>query len=220
MKSPHNILVRSIADKKIKALAARYLKGKLIDIGCGNKPYHSDLKNLVTEHIGLDHELSPHDKSNIDLVGTAYQIPLETESSDSVLCTAVLEHLEEPHIALVECLRVLKPGGYAIYTIPFIWHLHEKPRDFFRFSKYGIKYIFEKAGFEIIDSQALSGFWVTFGQEFVYYLYRFNRGPLRWFKIIEILGYLIQGSSYLLDKIDKAEDWTWMYIVVVQKPKL
>jgi SAM-dependent methyltransferase len=84
----------------------------------------------------------------------------------------VLEHLEEPEAAIRECHRVLRPGGTAIYTVPFIWHLHEEPRDFFRYSKYGLRYLFEKVGFEIVELRALSGFWVTFGQLFVYNLYR------------------------------------------------
>jgi SAM-dependent methyltransferase len=129
-----------------------------------------------------------------------------------------LEQLEEPEIALRECFRVLHPGGHAIYSIPFIWHVHEEPRDFYRYSKYGIKYLFEKVGFEIIEIKALSGFWVTFGQLFVYNLYRFNRGPLRWAHIIDIIGLFIQIVSYGLDRIDKTEKWTWMYMVVAKKP--
>ena len=65
----------------------------------------------------------------------------------------------------------------------------------------------------------MSGFWVTFGQELVYYLWRFRVGgrlnPLWW--IIPIIGAVIQGVSYLLDKIDHPEDFTWMYIVVARK---
>jgi len=213
----HNILVRGIADKAIIDYAKKYFHGDLIDIGCGIKPYKKKLTPLVDNHIGVDHEHSLHDLSNADLIGSAYRIPAKSETFDSALCTAVLEHLEEPELALKECCRVLKKGGIAVYSIPFIWHIHEKPRDFYRYSKYGIEYLFNKTGFETIQLEALSGFWVTFGQMFVYYLQRFNRGPLRWFRIITILGLLIQGIVFLLDKIDKAEDWTWMYIIAAKK---
>jgi hypothetical protein len=113
---------------------------------------------------------------------------------------------------------VLKPGGCAIYSVPFIWHLHEEPRDFFRFSKYGLSYLFEKTGFEVLELHALSGFWVTFGQLFVYNIHRANRGLIRRLRIIDAAELVIQGSAYLLDKIDKTEQWTWMYMVVVRKP--
>ncbi|MCZ6860781.1 MAG: class I SAM-dependent methyltransferase [Alphaproteobacteria bacterium] len=212
------ILVDHIHDQKLKQYAAIYLNGRLIDIGCGTKVYRNLLAPYVDEHLGLDHEETIHDKSNIDIFGSAYKIPVADESFDSAVCTAVLEHLEEPEQALRECHRILKPGGVAIYSVPFIWHLHEEPRDFYRYSKYGLEYLFGKVGFEILDIQALSGFWVTFGQLFVYNLYRLNRGPLRWFRIIDAIGLLIQGFAYILDHIDKSERWTWMYMVVAKKP--
>jgi len=213
-----NWLVYKIHDKSLLEVIRKYAHGRLVDIGCGTKPYRKMLASYVTEHVGVDHEETLHDKSNIDLFGTAYDIPSEDEFFDSAICTAVLEHLEEPEVALRECFRVLKHGGYAIYSIPFIWHLHEEPRDFYRFSKYGIRYLFEKAGFQIAEIKALSGFWVTFGQLFVYNIYRFNRGLLRWLLVIDIVGLFIQAISYGLDKIDKTEKWTWMYMVVAKKP--
>jgi len=213
-----NYLINYLFESSFRLYAKSYLCGKLLDIGCGTKPYKKLLAPYVTGHIGVDHEKTFHDKSNIDLFGTAYKIPAEDESFDSAICTAVLEHLEEPETALRECLRVLKHGGYAIYSVPFIWHLHEEPRDFYRYSKYGLKYLFEKVGFDIVEIKALSGFWVTFGQLFVYNLYRFNRGFLKYIPVIPLIGLMIQGISYLLDKIDKSEQWTWMYMVVARKP--
>ena len=212
-----NLLINHIHDRQLVAYAGAYLNGRLIDIGCGTKPYRNILEPYISDHVGVDHDATFHDKSNIDLFGTAYDIPENDASFDCAICTAVLEHLEEPENAISECHRVLKPGGVAIYSVPFIWHLHEEPRDFYRFSKYGLKYLFEKVGFEIIELKALSGFWVTFGQLFVYNLYRFNRGPMRYIPIIPILGLIIQGISYVLDRLDKSEQWTWMYMLVVRK---
>jgi SAM-dependent methyltransferase len=212
-----NFLVNYIHDQHFKAYVSKYISGRLIDIGCATKPYKKILAPHVTEHIGLDHPETLHDKSHIDLLGTAYDIPEPDASFDCAVCTAVIEHLEEPERALRECHRVLKPGGIAIYSAPFIWHLHEEPRDFFRYSKYGIKYLFEKVGFEILEIRALSGFWVTFGQLFVYNIYRFHRGPLRFVPIIPIVGIAIQTSSYILDRLDRTEQWTWMYLVAANK---
>ena len=214
-----NILVNRICDRELKRCVSNYLKGKLVDIGCGEKPYAEMVKPYVTKHIGVDHQDTFHDKSNIDRLGTAYDIPAEDGEFDSAICTAVLEHLEEPDKAIAECNRVLKTGGYAIYTVPLFWHLHEEPRDFYRYTKYGLKYLFEKNGFEFIELKPLSGFWVTFGQEFVYYLWDFRKGgklnPFWW--IIPFIGTIVQGISYLLDKIHHPEEFTCEYLVVVQK---
>ena len=217
MDNAKNWLVYKLHDAALLNVVKLWARGSLIDIGCGEKPYQELFAPFVDKHIGIDHEDTFHDKSNIDLIGSAYEIPAQDSSFDSAVCTAVLEHLEEPELALRECHRILKPGGCAIYSVPFIWHLHEEPRDFFRFSKYGLRYLFEKVGFEIVELEALSGFWATFGQLLVYNLYRLNRGPLRWFRIIDAVGLLVQGISFLLDKVDKTEQWTWMYLVVARK---
>ena len=129
-----NLLINRIHDRQLKQFASEYFAGRLVDIGCGIKPYKDLLAPYVTEHIGIDHQETLHDKSNIDRFSTAYDLPAQDEEFDCVLCTAVLEHLEEPEQALRECFRVLK-RGVAIYSVPFIWHLHEEPRDFYRFSK-------------------------------------------------------------------------------------
>jgi SAM-dependent methyltransferase len=174
----------------------------------------------VTEHVGVDHQGTLHDKSQVDIFGSAYDLPVEGRSFDSAICTAVLEHLEEPERALRECARVLKPGAYAIYSVPFIWHLHEEPRDFYRYSKHGLTYLFEKTGFNIIRLDALSGFWVTFGVMLTYYLEQFNRRPLRWLRFFEMFSFVIQMICYGFDRLNKAEKWTWMYMVVVRKRNL
>ena len=213
-----NLLVHKLHDPQLEQAARRHFRGRLIDIGCGTKPYRAMFAPLVDEHVGLEHEASFHDKSNVDLFGTAYEIPAPDASFDCAACNAVLEHLEEPEQALRECWRVLRPGAVAIYSVPFIWHIHEQPRDFFRYSKYGLRYLFEKVGFEIVELRALSGFWATFGQLLVYNLYRWHRGLLRYIPVIPAVGLAVQGCSYVLDRLDRSEDWTWMYLVVARKP--
>lgn len=212
-----NWLVCRIHNESLSNAISQYIDGKLIDIGCGEKPYAEMARPYVDEHIGVDHQDTMHDKTNIDRFGTAYEIPAEDGEFDSAICTAVLEHLEEPEAALRECYRILKKGGIAVYSVPFIWHIHEEPRDFYRFSKYGLEYLFNKVDFEIIEIKALSGFWATFGQLFVYNIYRFNKGPIRYIPIIPLIGIIIQGMSYILNLIDKSEQWTWMYLVIAKK---
>jgi SAM-dependent methyltransferase len=128
-----------------------------------------------------------------------------------------LEHLEEPETAVRECYRIIKNGGHAIYAVPFIWHLHEEPRDFFRYTKYGLKYLFHKAGFEIVELKALSGFFVTFSQLLVYFLYSVHRGPMKYIPVIPAAGFGIQLIGLVLEIIYKTERWTWAYLLVARK---
>ena len=195
-----------------------YFRGRLIDIGCGTKPYKTIVAPYVTEHIGLDRDVSFNQLAEVDLVGNAYEIPAPDKSFDSALSTAALEHLAEPQAALSECHRILKAGGIAVYTVPFIWHLHAEPWDYFRFSKYALKHLFEKASFEIVEITAMAGFWTTAATMFAYYLGRFDSGMLRRLRILPAVGVTFQGMAFVLDKLDRAEEWTWMYTVVARKP--
>jgi SAM-dependent methyltransferase len=198
-------------------MARRHFHGSLIDIGCGTSPYKEALAPLVARYVGVDHDPQRAAHAAGNIVATAYEIPVADESFDCALSTSVLEHLEEPEVALRECHRVLKAGGVAIYSVPFIWHLHEEPRDFFRFSRYGLQHLFAKAGFEVLELEAICGFWGTFGQLLVYNLWRLNLGPLRWFRILSAVGLLVQGCALLLDRLDRTEQWTSLYVVAARK---
>jgi SAM-dependent methyltransferase len=213
-----NLMISEIFENYFFPQCKKYLKGKLIDIGCGVKPYKTQLSSIVEEHIGVDHEGTSHDKSEINLFGTAYSIPTDNNTFDSAICTAVLEHLEEPEQAIRECYRVLKPGGVAIYSVPFIWHQHEVPRDFFRYSSYGLKYLFEKVGFEIIEIKPLSGFAVTFLQLHIYIINgKFNKGIIRKLKVLDAYIWLCHKIGLWFNKRDNTTDWSWMFVATVRK---
>lgn len=215
----HNILIRRILREAVRKRASRYITGKVIDIGCGEMQYKDILSPFTVKHIGVDHYETLHNKESINIYGTAYDIPMKTGSFDSALCTEVLEHLEEPAKAIRECYRVLRPGGTAIFTCPFIWHLHEEPRDFFRYSEHGLRYLFENNGFDIIEITPLSGFWITFGQLFVYFLHTYNRGILRYSFIIPIMGLIVQFFAWFLNILFPGPKWTSHYIAVLRKKK-
>ncbi len=56
--------------------------------------------------------------------------------------------------------RVLKPGGGLILTTAMCWEIHQHPNDFFRYTRYGLTYLFDKAGLES-RVEALGGlFWL------------------------------------------------------------
>ena len=210
--------VARIAGNQIRNYASRYFSGKMLEVGCGTKRKGLLVGEFVDKHIGLDHEDCPHDQSNIDLFGTAYNIPVDENSYDCILSTAVLEHLEEPQKALVEAFRVLKFGGYALYTMPLFWHLHEEPRDFFRYTKYGLDYLFETAGFEVVEIVPLSGYWVMSSAEWNYYLQRFRKSSAKYF-----IDGLVVFNNWFFPKLDKGllrdERFTWMYLAIVHKPE-
>jgi SAM-dependent methyltransferase len=161
-KQSNNILINYSHDRQFKVYVSKLISGSLVNNGCATKPCEVILDPHLIENAGLDHADTLHDKSNLDLLGTAFDIPEPDASLDCAFCIAVIEHLEEPERPLGECYRVLKPTGIAIYSAPFIYHLYKEPGYFFRYSKYGLVYFFEKVGLEMLELKALSVFWATF----------------------------------------------------------
>jgi len=104
---------------------------KILDVGCGSKPYKSVTKNEWT-WIGLDIEDNPLADIKVATTDKTWDIP--SESFDLVLCTEVLEHSKYPESILNEIQRVLKPDGTLILTTPFIYPIHGAPNDFRRFT--------------------------------------------------------------------------------------
>jgi len=222
---PRTAPARAAAVRGAKLLheaASAHLRGRLLDIGCGSGLRKSVVAEFIDEYVGLDHADSQHDVSNVDIVGTAYEIPEPDQSYDSVLCTSVLEHLEEPAAALREAHRVLRPGGVAVYTVPMFWHLHEQPRDFYRYTRYGLEHLFRQAGFEIVEMVPLSGFWLTMATEFNYYAVTTSPRLLR-----PLVRLLVGASNLFIERLDAFERrrnpasawWTCAHVVVARKPE-
>jgi SAM-dependent methyltransferase len=129
------------------------INGITLDIGCGSKPYEKLFSS--TKYIGVDLEVSGHNHTNspVDIYYDGRILPFVNGYFDSIVCFEVLEHVFNPSEFLEEANRVLKPGGSAIFTVPFIWDEHEQPFDYARYSSFGLKHLFEKNGFTVIDSR-------------------------------------------------------------------
>jgi SAM-dependent methyltransferase len=119
------------------------LTGKILDVGCGDMPYRTFLKN-AQEYTGID---IPQATAFRMLGGDAIiafdgvSIPFTDALFDTVLCTEVIEHAVEPEMLISEIFRVLKPGGVLLATVPFSARVHYAPFDFNRFTKYRLKNI-------------------------------------------------------------------------------
>lgn len=128
-------------------LAARsYLRGRLLDVGCGKRPYALIYESLVETSIGTEVIFSPHGTAEADVICYAESLPFADGYFDTILCTEVLEHTREPFKVMREFARVLKPGGSVLLSVPFIYPIHEAPHDYWRFTAHGSEAVCRSAG--------------------------------------------------------------------------
>jgi SAM-dependent methyltransferase len=129
------------------------VRGRLMDLGCGNQPYQAWYGPLVDEIVPVDAAPIP----GVVVVDLDEPLPFEDESFDTVLCTSVLEHVSNADGAMGEIARVLRPGGHALVTLPFLYPTHEAPYDFQRFTHYGAAGLARRHGLEVLDVAAQGG---------------------------------------------------------------
>jgi SAM-dependent methyltransferase len=141
---------------KAIAVFAQLLKGRLLDIGCGSKPYKKLF--VVDEYVGLDIDSEITRKRKIaDQLYDGKVFPFSSNSFDSALCNQVLEHVFNPDEFLSEIYRVLKPSGKLLLTVPFVWDEHEQPYDYARYSSFGLRFLLEKNGFHVLEQKKIGG---------------------------------------------------------------
>lgn len=104
----HNWLVHQIILNHLSKIIPRYSKGRLLDIGCSDKPYEPSTKFIVDEYVSLEHADSQYSLSKADIITDSYNTTIERHSFDTILPTSVLEHLECPHKAIKEMYRILR----------------------------------------------------------------------------------------------------------------
>lgn len=156
------------------------LRGHLLDVGCGSKPYESLFD--VDSYTGLDIESDVTNKRGIaDHLYDGGRFPFDDGTYDSVLCNQVLEHVFNPDDFLREIHRVLKPGGKLLLTVPFVWDEHEQPYDYARYSSFGLSSLMEKSGLKVLEHRKIGADASTLFQLANAYLYKVT---LSWPKLL------------------------------------
>ncbi len=162
--------------------------GKLLDVGCGSKPYKTLFK--VDSYIGMDIENPGHDHQNedIDIFYDGKTFPFPEQNFDSIISNQVLEHVFNPDEFLQEINRCLKTGGFLLLTLPFAWDEHEQPFDYARYSSFGLKSLLEKNGFKVHKQIKSGNALETIVQLFIVALYKAfglkNKWAIQFFTLI------------------------------------
>ena len=141
--------------------AASFVRGRILDVGCGERPYEELFSPLVKRYVGIDWPATLHARCSVDAWADATRLPFSAHSFETVCAFQVLEHIAQPTLAIAEMARVLVEGGHVVLTTPFMWGLHEEPYDFYRFTSHGLRHLCEQHGLEIVSITPLAGLWAV-----------------------------------------------------------
>ncbi len=187
------------------------LKGRVLNAGAGWR----DLSHLIQgELINQDLRSENENRTNIHIYSPLHEIPKPDDFFDSILCIAVLEHVENPEQVVPEFLRVLKPGGHVVASVPFLQPEHKVPGDYQRYTRDGLMRLFANHGFEPVSCKPLFSVYHTLHwlmhdlarlkQTLPYRLMRFT--------VVPLLGWIARRSTLQSDKLAS------VFQIIARKP--
>jgi SAM-dependent methyltransferase len=145
---------QSSATWVVRAALARWLRAqagelarsgervRILDVGCGPKPYYPFFADVASEYVGVD----VVDNPAAELRGAVEDLPVEDGAFDVVLCTQVLEHCDDPAQAVRELRRVTRPGGRVLASTHGVQVYHPSPVDYWRWTHEGLRRLFAVNG--------------------------------------------------------------------------
>jgi len=128
--------------RTIKKLLRKYDREHIV-LNMGSGPtYFNERRDLINVDF--------HPYEEVDIVADITDLPVADGTIDFIINIAVLEHVEQVHMAVREMFRILKPGGEVLCYVPFIVPFHGAPQDFHRWTMLGMEKLF--ANYEILET--------------------------------------------------------------------
>lgn len=203
----HNWLIKKAVNNKVRARLPE-LSGRVIDLGCGVRPFEKDILEHADEYVGVDWGNTLHGLKADIVADLNRPLPIADETASHVVSFEVLEHLSEPQVTL---------------SVPFQWWVHEAPWDYYRYTCHGLEYMLRKAGFTDVVVSPTTGFWSMWLLKFNYQTLRLaRRGPRPVRLVMRTLlipfWWLNQHLAQAIDRFWPEESETAGYFVTATKP--
>ncbi len=231
-------------DRAMRAVAP-LASGRLLDVGCGDKPYEDVFLPHVEAYVGVEHDATwtgtvsaLHGKADVVYAGD--RLPFEDGSFQTVLSNQVAEHVPNPGHLWAEMARVLAPGGCLLLTVPFSYRLHALPHDYQRFTPAGLSGYSHAAGLTVESIRPRGGIWSVVGQKIASHLVlraarmtravqsagaltyepQAQQGPRWWaLPLVAPTVVLVVALARVLDRLDHDPIDTLGWMMVARKPR-
>jgi len=206
-------------DDAVRRFAAELPEGaRVLDAGSGEGQYAHYFR--CNHYCGVDLGVgdAAWDYSRLDAIADLAALPFGAAQFEAALHMVTIEHVREPGCVLAEIARTVAPGGRLLLAAPHEWEVHQAPHDFFRFTRHGLEYLLDKAGFEVIRMDPAGGYFRLLARRLLNGL-QFFTGGLRWVWFIPAAMLLVPPALVLpfLDFLDRDRNFTLGYICTAQK---
>ena len=191
----------------------QHIHGIVVDLGCGDKWFEALFAPHSSRYIGVDRLAV----AAADVVADITTLPLATDSIDTIICFSVLDDIPETTMFLDEIYRVLRPGGVLLLSVNQAWRTHDPPDDYYRWTKFGLKYVLEKSHFTVLEINPVGGLWAFVSTRIVFWLYE-NVGRFRLLSpFTTILGTMGLMLGLMMDKLNFIPEDTCKNLAVAKK---
>ena len=97
----------------------------ILDIGAGDMQYTAQLAKNSDNVYAFDLDFQKDDASKLEskygissIRGNGLSMPFANSSADRILLSSVLQMVPDPQKLMLECGRVLRPGGFLVLSVP------------------------------------------------------------------------------------------------------
>lgn len=232
---PENARIRQFLREEAAELATG---ARVLDASAGNRPYHSVFQRQRYESCDVPDGFY---RCQHDFECYLDAIPRADTYYDAVVLTQVLEHVANPDKVLRELLRVTRPGGLLILSVPMNSPLHGEPWHFFHFTHYGLAQLAQRAGWDMARCEKVGGAYWLLGKRLTDLPRKAMKSvdPFRarkrgqsvlsclgwslaflpfWLVLNPLLAWVIRPLFYWLDRLDFEKSFTTGYTAVFRRP--
>ena len=188
---------------------------RVLDAGAGEGQYSDRFARQKYTGVDLGIGDSAWNYAGLDAIADLLALPFPDGTFDAALNVVTLEHVKEPARVIEEIFRVLRHGGRLLIIVPHEWEQHQTPHDYFRYTRYGMQYLLERAGFAEIVIEPVGGYFRLMSRRLMNGLQFF---PVPMMVLVALVLGPLALVAPLFDGLDREKNFTLGFVCRAQKP--
>ena len=211
----HVLFFEAAIDDALARFSSAVAPGaRVLDAGAGEGRHAGSFARQRYVAVDLAVGDAKWDYGKLDAVADLTALPFQDGTFQASINIVTLEHIREPGCALREIGRTLAPGGALLLIVPHEWEVHQSPHDYFRYTRHGVAYLLDQAGFTDCRIEPVGGYFRLCSRRLLNGLQFF---PGLWFFAAAL--FLVPPALILpwFDGLDRDRNFTLGYVCVAHK---